>query len=216
MNALAALLALVATGLAALVFIEIQDQPPSVEPAVAPSPIATTAPAAPRAAADADPSRSVEILLARPLFSQTRRAPSVTSPAAPIASTATPLPRMTGILIDGARRSAIFAPPATSGGGKPVIVAEGGHIGPFTVQTIEPQQVIVIGPEGKRTVRTSFDPTLQPPAPPQPFALGAPQFPGIAPVGASGVGIPGGPPLSIPPIAPGAGYGIPQPAGAAR
>ena len=206
MNAGAGLLGFVAVGLAALIVVELRPDAAGSDPALPPSQLLASAPAATPAGLDGNLGTLADTLLARPLFSQTRRPPNVAGPVASAPSIAAPLPRMTGILIDGPRRSAIFAAPATPGG-KPVIVAEGGRIGPFTVQTIEPQQVIVIGPEGKRTVRTSFDPTLQPPPMPQPVGLGAPQFPGIA--------VPGGAPL-IPPTAPSAGYGLPQSAGAAR
>ena len=205
MNALAALLLFAGVCLASLVLVELRPAAGPSEPAPAPSPVSATpdAPAAP-AVLQTNPTPLVETLLARPLFSQTRRPPNVASPVGAAPSAAVPLPRMTAIMIDGPRRSAIFAAPGSSGG-KPSIVTEGSNIGPFTVQTIEPQQVIVMGPDGKRTVRTSFDPALQPPPA---LGLAAPQFPGIA--------IPGSPPLNIPPTAPAAGYGLPQPAGAAR
>ena len=109
------------------------------------------------------PSTRSATILARPLFSPTRRPKqdaAVRTAAAPV----TALPRMTAILIDGARRSAIF-----DGNGKPTVLAEGGHLGPFTIQSIEPQQVTIIGPDGKRIVRTTFsnDP---PPTPAHPLA----------------------------------------------
>ena len=93
---------------------------------------------------------------------------------------------MTAIMIDGTKRNAIFA---ATDGGRPVVVSEGGRIGPFTVQSIEPQQVTIIGPEGKRAVRTSFDP--HPPAvmaPVPPLSPIAPQ-PGLSAAGhAAGAG----------------------------
>lgn len=210
MNAVASLLGLAAACLTALVVYELRPEPAAPDPAVASATILVgqvPGPATPPVALDAGSARLADTLLARPLFSQTRRLPNAAGSAAAPVAAATPLPRMTGILIDGPRRSALFATPGTPGG-RPIIVAEGGRIGLFTIVSIEPQQVIVIGPEGRRTVRTSFDATLQPPAAPQPVGLGAPQFPGIA--------TPGGPPFIVPPAAPSVGYGIPQSAGAAR
>ena len=205
MNALAALLLFAGICLVSLVAVELRPGAAPSEPAPAPSAVSApiAAPAVP-AVLQTNSTTQVDTLLARPLFSQTRRPPNVASPVGAAPSAAIPLPRMTAILIDGPRRSAIFAAPGASGG-KPSVVAEGGRIGSFTVQTIEPQQVIVMGPDGKRTVRTSFDPTLQPPPA---MGLAIPQFPGIA--------VPGGPPLNIPPTMPAAGYGLPQPAGAPR
>ncbi len=107
----------------------------------------------------------VETILARPLFSPGRRPAAQAAVAAAIAPVQT-LPRMTAILIDGTKRNAIFA---ARDGGRPVVVSEGGRIGPFTVQSIGPQQVTVIGPDGQRAVRTSFDPH-----PPAPVVLAAP------------------------------------------
>lgn len=165
---LVALLA-VSAGLAADIWLTLR--PPiaaSGEPVAEPRPL----PAAPTRAAQEDAGQStasVEAILARPLFSADRRpkqaAPAqAAAPAAPAA-----LPRMSGIMVNGASRAAIFA----GANGKPAVIAEGGRIGPFTVQSIEPQQVTITGPGGKRVVRTSFDPN--------PAAAPAPQaVPGLA------------------------------------
>lgn len=122
--------------------------------------------------------QSVQTILARPLFIPGRRpAPQVADATAPTPDRS--LPRMTGILIDGAKRNAIFA--AASDGGRSIVVSEGGRIGPFMVQTIEPQQVTVVGPDGKRAIRTSFDPHPPPPVVPAvpTGLLGAPGAPGL-------------------------------------
>ncbi|HYZ64855.1 MAG TPA: hypothetical protein VE650_20580 [Acetobacteraceae bacterium] len=122
----------------------------------------------------------VEAILARPLFTPGRRVKE-DAPAA-VVPVADALPRMTAILIDGATRRAIFA---GGEGGRPIVVLEGGRIGPFTIQSIDTLQVTVLGPDGKRAVRTSFDPHPPPPvsaalsaglAPPQ----GGPPPPGPA------------------------------------
>ncbi|MDT7949950.1 MAG: hypothetical protein RQ966_00445 [Acetobacteraceae bacterium] len=174
MNGLAVGVGVAAAGLAALVAFELRPLP-----AAPPAPPATSAPsigpaAAPVQEPGARPDVLAATLLARPLFTPSRRPPGETSPASasPAAET---LPRMTAILIDGSRRSAIFVPP----GGKPTVVAEGGRIGPFVVRAIEPERVIVAGPDGERTVHTSFDPDLQPPPPPAVPSPGIAGFPGL-------------------------------------
>ena len=192
---LLAALALLGAGLLAAIALELQW--PGSEPETAAAPVASgVAPAAAPVAALGDDASTravaVQTVLARPLFSPTRRPPAAAAAAA--ATPAATLPRMTAILIDGDRRSAIFA---ATGTGKPTVIDEGGRLGAFTVQTIEAQQVTVVGPDGKRTLRTSFDPnpplpvaTVQPSLPPIPGPaqgqiLGGP--PGLAPAAAPGV-----------------------------
>lgn len=138
----------------------------------------------------ADPTRRtamVEAALARPLFSADRRPKQATAQAAAAPARGTALPRMTAILVDGAARTAIFA----GANGKPAVVSEGGQIGGFTVQRIEPQQVTMLGPDGKRVVRTSFDPN--PPAPESLMPPPAGPMPGIIPGS-----VPGAPPFALP------------------
>lgn len=142
-------------------------------------------------------------ILARPLFNSSRRPWRQAAGPAPAARPVTTLPRMTAILIDGKARSAIF-----EGDGKPIVLTEGGHMGPFTIQSIEAQQVTIIGPEGKRVIHTSFA-ASQPPPPsqPLPFALPTPQLPGL---GANNVVLPPGfPPLGS--ASPPAPFGAPNP-----
>lgn len=152
-------------------------------------------PAAPGPRPAEDASRQVamvETLLGRPLFSAGRRPKQAAQVAAAPAQAAV-LPRMTAILVDGTARTVIFA----DANGKPAVVSEGGRIGPFTVQSIEPQQVTIIGPEGKRVVRTSFDP--HPPVAAAAVAPLAPIF-GATPFGAPILGgpAPGAPNLGVP------------------
>jgi len=128
----------------------------------------------------ASPTRErVATVLARPLFAPTRR------PAAGVAAALEGLPRVTGILVDGGRRSVIFA---TADGGKPVVVAEGGEVAGFRVQTIESGQVTVLGTEGLRVLRPSFDPSPRP-------SVATPQLPGLT-------GLPGLPVLGAMPTPP--------------
>ena len=91
-------------------------------------------------------------ILARPLFSPNRR-PSVIDSAPGGATGDEPLPRLAGIMVSPAGRSAIFA-----GGPRGVVVPVGGRVGRYDVRAIEPGAVTLLGPEGLRTVRPSFDP----------------------------------------------------------
>ena len=130
----------------------------------------------------------VEAVLARPLFSPGRRPPPPGA-AAPGAAPAA-LPRLSGILMDGGSRRAIFA--GATDGARPTVVAEGAEISGFRVQSIEAAQVTMLGPDGPRVLRPSFDPR-----PPAPAAAPAPPpgIPGL-PNLQSLTGIPG---LNLPP-----------------
>ena len=196
MNALMALVALVAAGLVGILGYELL--PSVTEPDLAP--VAVSAPSAGNAPIAAAPATmaaaSNDALLTRPLFSQTRRPPDVAGPASTAAGSTEAVPRMTGILIDGPNRRAIFA---SGHAGKTVTVVEGGRLGAFTVQSIEPRQVTLVGPAGPQTVRTTFDPSLAAPAQAPATSFVSPQFPGIQLPG--GGGVLGGaiPPSGVPP-----------------
>jgi hypothetical protein len=88
-------------------------------------------------------------VLARPLFSRTRRPSAI---AAPFAASSPGLPRLSGIMISPAGKSAIFSP----AGGKPIIAEEGGHVGAFTVRSISANRVTIDGPGGITVLRTVF------------------------------------------------------------
>jgi hypothetical protein len=108
----------------------------------------------------------VDGILARPLFTATRRpAVRLAGPAAAPANQ----PRLTGILINGSSRSVIFAAPE---GGRPVVAQEGAQVGGYTVTSIEAGQVTLSGPDGTRTLRPAFD--ARPKAASGPSAAGAP------------------------------------------
>jgi hypothetical protein len=111
-------------------------------------------------------------LVSRPLFDQTRRpaAQSVTEASAPMPSAGGPPPRLTGILIVGGRKTAIFQADQNE---KPVSVEEGGQIGGFSVTAIAPTGVVVLDSGGETHLQPSFsaagpadDTNL--PGPPQP------------------------------------------------
>lgn len=103
------------------------------------------------AAASGERQRWVGATLARPLFAADRR-PRAAVKA--VARAAAVLPRLTGVLIYGDGRRALFA---GADGAKPVSAAEGGAIAEYKVQRIEAGQVTLLGPDGTRVVRPTFD-----------------------------------------------------------
>jgi hypothetical protein len=89
--------------------------------------------------------------LARPLFVPDRR-PSPQASA--IADTVGGWPRLSGIMVTSGDRRAIFAGPS---GGKPDVVAEGTKLGRYLVQSISVGEVVLIGPDGRHSLRPTFD-----------------------------------------------------------
>jgi hypothetical protein len=102
-------------------------------------------------AADRDLTQ-LDTILARPLFRSARRPPAGAAAAAAGGGVAN-LPRLTGVLVSRTGRSVIFAAGAD---GKPLVVAEGGRIGAYLVQSIGAGQAVVVGPDGARTLRPAF------------------------------------------------------------
>jgi hypothetical protein len=94
----------------------------------------------------------VATILARPLFSRDRRPLATPGQNATVAARS--VPRLAGILVTPLGKTAIFA---AAKGGKPIVVSEGSHLGRFVVQSIDVGQVTLIGPEGQRLLRPSFD-----------------------------------------------------------
>lgn len=182
-------LALLASLLAAGIALEFDAAAPAEEPAVnmparrLPMPRPQTA-AAPEAADHTD--EWVETILARPLFNRDRK-PTPPPASASGAAASAAKPRLTGTLVGGGERKAIFA----GEGGKPVVVGVGGTIGVFTVDAIEPGLVTLTGPDGTEPLRPSFDAEARrallaelpqgqanPAQPPQPALPGQPGQPG--------------------------------------
>lgn len=87
-------------------------------------------------------------IVARPLFSPDRR------PTATDAHSVRGLPRLTGIIVNGTRRIAIFA--AASGGAGTVVEA-GSRVGAYEVKDVTDAGVTVVGPEGVTVIRPIFD-----------------------------------------------------------
>ena len=107
------------------------------------------------AANDADIAQWTSTILARPLLSPSRR------PAAQPGQTVDDsLPRLSAIIVIGGTRQAIFA----AAGQKPQLVAEGGEIGVYRIETVAPDKVDLLGPNGKVTVKPQFIPAAAAPA----------------------------------------------------
>jgi hypothetical protein len=66
------------------------------------------------------------------------------------------LPRLSGIVMTPEGRSAIFTP---AGGGKLIVVEEGGRIGGYVVQTISFGEVELVGPDGSHSLNLTWDRT---------------------------------------------------------
>lgn len=101
----------------------------------------------------------VMAILARPLFAPTRRPPAIAREAPKVPNEAQ-LPRLTGVVISGAYRSAIFA---AKSGATAIVVAEGGELDGFKVEQIESGRVTVAGARGRQVLRPTFDPAALPP-----------------------------------------------------
>lgn len=114
--------------------------------------------ALPPAATGAD----VETILQRPLFAESRRPPPGARSEAVV--TADAMPRLSGIMITGADRRAIF-----EGSDKPAVAGVGGQVGGYRVVAIAPRQVTLLGPRGNQTISLTSDanhPTVSAPAEP--------------------------------------------------
>ena len=106
-------------------------------------------------------------ILARPLFSSTRRPPQTASGDAAKDSDLADT-RLTGIVTDPRRRIAIFA----ITGDKPLRVGEGEAISGWRIESITPREVSLSGPTGTKTLQPKMDPNLTPP-PGQPLTASA-------------------------------------------
>ena len=87
-------------------------------------------------------------ILSRPLFSPSRR------PAEAVASVSRGLPRLTGIVVAGTQRAAIFAGTSND---HPIVAQAGTHVGAYEVQTVSDAGVTVAGPEGVTVLKPIFD-----------------------------------------------------------
>lgn len=136
-------------------------------------------------------------VLARPLFSSTRRPPPTAANDGPSGADLGDT-RLTGIVTEPGHRVAIFAVK----GAKPLTLTEGEDVSGWRIDNITPREVSLSGPGGTKSLEPKIDPNLAPsPAqapgvnpgarlPAQPAAVPAiaPPRPGVPPV------IPGRPP----------------------
>jgi general secretion pathway protein N len=123
----------------------------------------------------------VTTILARPLFSSTRR-PAQDAPAGAAADSDLADTRLTGILTEPGRRMAIFA----VNGGKPLKVVEGDEVSGWRVESITPREVSLSGPGGTKTLQPKLDPNLAGQVPQPPVAN--PAAPGGRPATAAARG----------------------------
>ena len=124
--------------------------------------------AAPPAPSD-DGSNSAADLLARPLFSASRRPPA--SRVGATTSQPRLMPRLTGVVVSPVGRVALFA---DAEGGRPLVMREGDHLGANVIEAIAAGQVTVRGPGGLAVLRSTFDESV---APAKPTIVAAPEVP---------------------------------------
>jgi hypothetical protein len=101
----------------------------------------------------------LEIAVARPLFSSTRR-PQQGPADGEAVDTHLSDKRLTGIVTASGFHIAIF----TVNDGKPLILAEGETVSGWRIETISPIGVALSGPGGNKTLRPKPDPNLAQPA----------------------------------------------------
>ena len=89
-------------------------------------------------------------ILARPLFSPSRRPPSSKAPIP--AATEEELPRLSGVLVSASGGLAIFAGPDD----KPAILHVGDRLGSFVVRAISDGAVTLDGPSGRQLLHPAF------------------------------------------------------------
>jgi hypothetical protein len=149
-----ALLALAAAALLGTLALELDQGAADGTAPIAMPPAGSALPAEPAQAPPANRAGEwVTTILARPLFSPGRRPPPLEDVQSSAAKSDI-LPRLTGILVSPAGKTAIFADPS---GGKPIVLREGDRIGAFTVQAIEAGQVTLTGAEGTQVLRPAFE-----------------------------------------------------------
>ncbi|MBV8615827.1 MAG: hypothetical protein JOY66_18945 [Acetobacteraceae bacterium] len=172
-RALPALLLCLALVLGSVLYLEAGSAPPGTGPDE-PAARRAAEPLRPNPRAPAENAAPwVATILARPLFSPTRRPPAPSAePARPVAE----MPRLAGVLVSEAGSEAIFA----RAGQKPTVARTGERIGPYLVTSISAGEVTLSGPTGTVTLHPVFASAAeQPPAPSAaPAPLGRPLRPG--------------------------------------
>lgn len=133
--------AAVAAALGAIIVAELSGGTPPLQP---PGPLARPVPAhsdggKPTTRTEAE---RVATILARPLFTPSRRPPAGPASAGGL--------RLSGVVVGPDSRLAIFEPPK---GGKPVIVQVGQQVSGAVVRAIGPTSVLLTGPDGPRVLQ---------------------------------------------------------------
>ena len=156
--------------LAGIIAWECLDAPPADAPLPPPRLVAdvpSSHPEAPEARQERMEAQAAAVL-ARPLFSRTRRPPQEAEAGA--APGKPPPLRLTGTLVSQAGRQAIFA---SAAGGKAVAAGVGGRVGVFTVAAITAGEVTVLDPDGgAQVLRPKADPAVRTTAAPAVPAAG--------------------------------------------
>ena len=88
--------------------------------------------------------RDGQTILARPLFSASRR-PAAAKDTSTVGAAP---PRLSAILVSADGRSVVF-----DDGGKPLLAHVGSRAGPYVVTSIEDTRVMVLSPEGPRALK---------------------------------------------------------------
>ena len=162
-------LELIAAALTVVIALEVglalDDQSRMSPPAVQPVAVVVAAPHE-----DDHSPHSLETLLARPLFDQTRR-PLVASRS--LVAVAPRLPQLTGVVVSPAGKFAIFV---DGKGGKPIVVREGDQVGPAVIETVAAGQVTLRGPEGILVLHPSFAERILQASRPNPASLTRPGY----------------------------------------
>jgi hypothetical protein len=138
---------------------QVQDEAPAEVPLPIPVEAHADGMALPAAV---DRAAQVAKISGRPLFEPSRRpsGDTLVAAAAPVVRT---VPRVTGVVVSAADRSAIFASP---GAGAATVAREGSRVGEYTVQRIAAGQVTLMGPDGPLMLRPVFDKNRPPPPAP--------------------------------------------------
>jgi hypothetical protein len=135
-----------ATGLAALVALEVANAPKDTVGPLPPRAVAISS--LPKSVASDHSGEWVSTILGRPLFSPDRRPSSTPAAVAGLPG----LPRLSGIMVGPFGRSAIFA----AEGAKPIVAQEGARVAGYTIKAIEATQVRLIGPNGNVVLYPTF------------------------------------------------------------
>ena len=175
---------------AAIITAEMARTPDRDDPVSIASPPPEPAPPSTRPEPPGRYNELLATILARPLFSNTRRPPPRGGDNA-TADSGLADTRLTGIVVVPGHRIAIFAPL----GAKALVVSEGETVSGWRVERINPREVSLSGPSGTKTLQPKFDPNLTPP--PSPTVGGGNPAPAPARAPVAAAARPGFPPMLL-------------------